>query len=254
MRTLRAWLSLVGLSLRRQLRAASTWIALAPLGGSAAVVWALRFGRSGFSPAEFNRFSQFLIYVFVSAVVPLVALALGTSGVGGDREDRTLLFLLVRPLPRPLVLLAKTAATLPLAVGLVAAGFWVHCALASGVGPPAWNHYLAPVVLAVLAYLGLFQLLAVAFRHGTVVALVYALFIELFLGNVPGIIKRVAVNYYGRSLMYTAGGADGLVPPDPQIFEPISVAAAELTLLGFALLGLLAALAVFQFREYRDLS
>jgi len=28
---------------------------------------------------------------------------------------------------------------------------------------------------------------------------------ELLLGNMPGIVKRAAVNYYGRSIMYAAG-------------------------------------------------
>ena len=57
-----------------------------------------------------------------------------------------------------------------------------------------------------LAYVCLFHLFAVAFRHSTIIALVYALFMELLLGNLPGIVKRVAVNYYGRSIMYDAGG------------------------------------------------
>ena len=38
----------------------------------------------------------------------------------------------------------------------------------------------------------------------------------------PGIVKRVAINYYGRSMMYAAGVPKGLERPDPQWFEPIS--------------------------------
>ena len=51
-------------------------------------------------------------------IIP-AAMAFGTASVGGDREDRTLVFLLVRPIPRALVLLAKFIAALPLVLGLV---------------------------------------------------------------------------------------------------------------------------------------
>jgi hypothetical protein len=77
---------------------------------------------------------------------------------------------------------------------------------------------------------------------------------ELFLGNMPGIIKRVAVSYYGRSMMYHFGAAEGLEPPPVQWYEPVSAQTAAWALAGIALGGLLAALVVFQRREYRDLT
>ena len=83
---------------------------------------------------------------------------------------------------------------------------------------------------------------------------VYALFMEVLLGNIPGIVKRVAVNYYGRSLMYAAGAPEGLTTPDPQWFEPLSVETASWALLGIAVGGLLLATVIFSRREYRDLT
>jgi hypothetical protein len=105
-----------------------------------------------------------------------------------------------------------------------------------------------------LAYVCLFHLFAVWFRHSTILALVYALFMEVLLGSLPGIVKRVAVNYYGRSIMYSAGESEGLPPPDPRWFEPLSVATASWALAGIAAGGLLLALVVFSQREYRDLT
>ncbi|MGC3972303.1 MAG: hypothetical protein QM775_34670 [Pirellulales bacterium] len=43
---------------------------------------------------------------------------------------------------------------------------------------------------------------------------------EVLLGNVPGIIKQVAINYYGRSLMYDAGVDHGLSASDTQWLDP----------------------------------
>ena len=66
------------------------------------VVRAAGFPRAikQFTVNEFRGFSEFMILVFASFVVPILALAFGTASVGGDREDRTLVFLLIRPIPR----------------------------------------------------------------------------------------------------------------------------------------------------------
>ena len=164
-----------------------------------------------------------MILVFASFVVPICALAFGTASIGGDREDRTLVFLLVRPIPRALILLAKFTATLPLVLGLVVGSFWLVLPAGRRGRPGGVPLYLPAMVYMTLAYVCLFHLFAVAFRHSTIIALIYALFMELMLGNMPGIVKRVAVNYYGRSMMYAAGAAEGLEAPDPQWFEPLSV-------------------------------
>ena len=70
----------------------------------------------------------------------------------------------------------------------------------------------------------------------------------------PGIIKRVAVNYYGRTMMYAAGEPDGLAPPDPHWFEPFSPVVAGWTLIGFFVVALAVGAIIFQRREYRDLN
>ena len=143
--------------------------------------------------------------VYVTIVLPLCTLAFSAGSIGGDREDRTLLFVLVRPLSRPAILFAKVVATLPLALGTAVGSFYLFCRLAGEVGQRAFADYLPAIVLMTLAYVGLFHLLAVWLRHSTIVALVYSLLIELLLGQAPGIIKRVAVNYYGRAMMFDAG-------------------------------------------------
>ncbi|MGD9720411.1 MAG: ABC transporter permease subunit [Pirellulales bacterium] len=253
MNLLRAWGTLASLTFRRLLFSASTMMVLLPLAGCLLFVLRRHYGRE-YSSDEFKDFSEFVILIFASFVVPICALAFGTASVGGDREDRTLVFLLVRPIPRALILLAKFTATLPLVIGLVIGSYWLLCRLAGDVGRTAFELYLPALVYMTLAYVCLFHLFAVSFRHSTILALVYSLFMELLLGNLPGIVKRVAVNYYGRSLMYAAGAPEGLPPPDPRWFEPLSVDVATGALLGIAAGSLLLAAVVFSRREYRDLT
>lgn len=261
MRTWRAWWTLFLLSFRRLLWSASTLMVLLPLAACALVLIRLdySFGAEGahFATREyaFRRFTdEFIILAFMSFIIPICALAYGTMSVGGDREDRTLLFLLVRPLPRFLILLAKLAATVPLVVGLVVVSFLVYCRMAGEVGQMALQIYLPVVLYTTLAYVALFHLFAVSFRHATIIALVYSLFMELLIGNMPGIIRRVAVNYYGKAMIYDLGSGYGVRVPDPELFVPISAYAASLTLLWITVGGVLLTMWVFQRREYRDLT
>lgn len=252
MSLLRAWITLFWLTFRRLLWSASTLMVLFPMAGVLLFLRWRRYDHIGNLDQAFQRFSNFLIIVFVGFLLPVCALAYGTSSLGADREDRTLLFLLIRPIPRWLVLSAKFAAASLLTLGLVVLSFDLDCRLAGPAGEVAYQLYLPAVLYSTLAYLGLFHLFAVLLRHSTIVALVYALFLEFLLGNMPGIVKRVAVNYYGRSLMYSLAATDGLQRPG--WFEPISVTAAGWTLGGIAIGSMLAAMLVFQFREYRDLT
>lgn len=254
MKLVRAWAALVGLSFRRLLWSSATLVLALPLAACVLFVVRRRYAVALGPRADFEEFSQFLLFVFAAIVVPIIALAYGTTSVGGDREDRTLLWLLVRPVPRWLLLGAKFTATLPLALGLAMGSYWLCCRLAGPAGQIAEPLYAPAVFYSTLAYLGLFQLLAVAFRHATIIAIVYSLFMELLLGNLPGIVKHVAINYYGRSLMYAAGAIEGLEAPDPRWFEPLAPATAVGALWGFSLLGLLLSMFVFQRREYRDLT
>jgi ABC-type transport system involved in multi-copper enzyme maturation permease subunit len=254
MNLLRAWTTLTSLTFRRLLWSASTLMVLFPLAGCLLFVLWRFHNRVLVSTRHFRDFSEFMIIVFASFVVPVCALAFGTASIGGDREDRTLVFLLVRPIPRALVLLAKFTATLPLVLGLVVGSYGLYCGVAGSVGQTAFGLYLPALIYTTLAYTCLFHLFAVTFRHSTIIALIYALFMELLLGNMPGIVKRVAVNYYGRSIMYAAGATEGLPGPDPRWFEPLPAETASLALLGIAIGGLALAVVIFSRREYRDLT
>jgi ABC-2 type transport system permease protein len=247
----RAFGTLTFTSFRRLLWSVGTLMLVFP--PAACALFVVRRGY-GSMPAEtaFNLFSQFLVMVFASFVVPLCCVTFGATAVGGDRDDGTLLFLLMRPLPRGLIIAAKFAAALPLSVGFVCGGLWILCRLAGPPGRLAFDAYLPPVFYMTAAYTALFLLFGTLVRHAVIVGLIYTLLMEVFLGNVPGIIKQLAINYYGRSLMFDAGVDEGLTAPDPQWFDPLTSSSARWTLWGITLAAWCVAWVVFQVREYED--
>lgn len=257
MRTLRAFTTLTLLSFRRLLWSVGTLMLLFPLAAGGLFVYRFfqvgRFAGDGAHAIRgFNEFSTFLLTVFASFLMPLCALAFGTASLGGEREDRTLLFLLIRPLPRGLILAAKFLASLPLVLGFTCGAFWIYCRLAGSAGAMAYDAYLPAIVYMSVAYAAVFLLFSVVFRHPAIIALLYTAFMEMLLGNIPGIIRRVAVNYYGRSLMYDAGIDHGLMLPDNQSFDPLAATDARQALASITIAALALAWLVFRTREYEE--
>ncbi|MBS0211253.1 MAG: ABC transporter permease subunit [Planctomycetes bacterium] len=249
---LRAWLMLLWLSFRRLLWSRSTLMVWFPLVVFGVTVWRYELGRTIDLGWAFNYFSGRLIFFgFASVVLPLCVVAFSATSIGGDREDRTLLFILIRPISRPAILAAKWVATLPLTLGLIAVSFALACRLAGDVGRVAFPLYLGPLLALAAAYGALFLMFSVLFRHATIAALIYTVFFETMLGNAPGIVKRLAINYYARSWMHSVGMPEGL---RRDLFESIDVASAQWALLTWTVVPLLIAAVVFARREYRDLS
>ena len=143
MRLLRGCGTLFWLTFDRLLWSSATLAVLFPLLVCVLVLRRWRFDGPG---DAFDRFSgEFVFTLFAGFIVPICTLAYATTSIGGDREDRTLLFLLVRPLPRPCILICKVLATLPLVLGLIVAAFYVDCQLAGAAGRAAFDAYVAHV-------------------------------------------------------------------------------------------------------------
>ena len=177
---LNVFLTLVRFSFWRLIWSANTLMILLPIAGCALFV--LRRGFDKITPAEnaFNAFGTFLIIVFLSFLIPICALGYGTTALGAEREERTLVFLLTRPIPRWVILFAKFLASVPLSCGLALGGFALCCRFAGPVGLEAFKEFWFAILCLTIAYLALFHLFAVTFRHPTMMALVYAIFMELF--------------------------------------------------------------------------
>jgi len=198
-----------------------------------------------------------LIPTFVAFLMPVLAICYGSSMLGGEREEGTLIYLLIVPIPRPLVYLTKAAATLVLVWCWSAGVLTVICTLAGKAGWEVFGIFLPACTGGAVAYALLFMLLSALFRHGTIVALGYWFFLEVLLGNMPGIIKRISVAFYVRSMIYDAGADLGIGPRGRvarEMYLPVTGETAAWVLAVAAIALLVIGPTVFSRREYRDLS
>ncbi len=202
----------------------------------------------------FVVFANWMVYsIFLSFLLPIFSLSFATEALGSERESRSLVWLLSRPLPRSSVYLAKFVALLPWALALNVGGFALMCLAAGAPGQLALRLFWLPVVGATCAFCALFHLMGALFRRAAVVAIVYSFFLESFFGNLPGYLKRVSVGFYTRCLMFASAEEYGVRPPErADSYWPVTPTTAWLVLTLGTVVLLVVGMVVFSRMEYRD--
>lgn len=147
----------------------------------------------------------------VQTVVPLIALIVGSAAVAEEVEDRTITYLVTRPIPRGAILVGRWAAGLVLVLGVCAASAAITFALIEDVGmpdpdePPLPPELLArlfrTVLLAGTVYSALFAAAGTFLRHPVLVGLAYSAVFEGLLANLPGANQALTVQYYLKSYL-----------------------------------------------------
>ncbi len=185
-------------SFRRLARSRQSWICLLLLGfaGLVVVAWGRHPDRVLVQFVE-----QILMGVYVSFLLPIYCLCYGAAGISADREEETLVYVLLSPLPRSTIYLAKLSAALAISLIWAFGSHSVLCFLAGPAGRSAWWPAAGPILLGTLAYTSLFHLLGVVWRRAALVGLAYTFFFEVLMSNVPGIAQRMTISHYVRHLL-----------------------------------------------------
>jgi ABC-2 type transport system permease protein len=161
-----------------------------------AVVYRLSGEEHTTTPAEFAW--DFVSSLILTLLLPLVALVLGTTALGTEIEDGTVVFLLTKPVDRWKVVVVKAAvaaaATAVLAVPTTAATAWII------VGSPGEGGLVAGLALAALVasvvYTVLFVMLSTITSRALVIGLLYVFVWEAILGNVFSGMAWLSVRQY----------------------------------------------------------
>jgi ABC-2 type transport system permease protein len=191
---------------------------------------------------EFLNFSRWIVFgTYLGFLLPLFTLAYASGAVGSEREGRTMIWLLTRPLPRWAVYLAKYLGVLPWCVLAGVGGLFALGTAGGPVGRQAAAAYWPAAVGGTIALAALFHLIGALFRRPAVVGLVYVFFFETLVANLPGSLKQFSLNYYVRSLMYNEATAVAgtAAPASLDVYAPADPLTAWATL-AFATLALTA--------------
>ena len=153
--------------------------------------------------------------IILARILPLACLILGTSALGSEIEDGTIVYILAKPIPRRAIVIAKIAAS-----ALLSGAILVTATIIAGAigiqGAPGEGIVLGFAVAAAvgsLAYSALFVLLSIATSRALLVGLAYVLIWE---GLVSGLFDATA---YLSIRHYLLGIADTIATADPRLLD-----------------------------------
>lgn len=170
---------------------------IAPLSG-----WAI-----GVSDASRDDAVGLVAAIGLGLVLPVVSLVFGGAAIGDLRDDKTLVYLWLRPLDRwPIVVgAALAAATLAAPITIVPI---VLAAVLTGAGGGIVAGTLLATVVGLVAYIAVFTMFGVWLKRFIVWGLAYILIWEGFIAQAGEGVARVALRAYTRSILVDRTGAD----------------------------------------------
>jgi ABC-2 type transport system permease protein len=157
-----------------------------------------------FRAAEETSVSRFTRVVFdllyIPILLPLVAILFGTGAFGAEIEDGTIVYLMAKPLPRVVIVLAKAASAASVAVlltvGSVALSAVVELLPAGPEGPATALAYAAAMVVGCLCYSFVFLTLSLFTRRALVIGIGYMLVWEAGLSSWEPGIANLSIRQY----------------------------------------------------------
>lgn len=215
--------------------------------------------RSYSGSFEAGQLEELLVFGLIpQALIPLTALLFAAGMVNDDVDERTITYLLVRPIPKWLIYLVKGASTV-LATSVLASASMLATLAAIHWGEPDLVETVlktrGPVVcatsaLSLAAYVPIFGILSLLVRRSLIIGVVYTVVLEGVLANVDFVVRRGTVMYWVRVLwvrwLEVAGGPWSIDPAAAP-----SSAAALAALLGTGILAAAVGAWIFSEREVR---
>jgi len=144
--------------------------------------------------------AEFLGVFGLSVVLPLTALIIGTSVLGAEIDDGSIVHLLATPVSRTCVVLSKFTAAVALTIVFGAIPEFIAAAIATGFAAKLTLGLLAGALVASVAYNALFVMLSVLTTRAIAVGLLYLLVWEGLLGNLVGGVRVLSIGQYSVSV------------------------------------------------------
>jgi len=206
--------------------------------------------KGEFDPAaSYNGISSVLVFGYMVVILSLV---FSTGLIGQEIEQKTIPYLLTRPMPRWRILFAKyLAAVLVTTVTVWLADFLVALALfgPSKIGGSYLWKDLLILPLGALAYSGLFMLLATIVPKALMYGLGYA-FIEPLLPLLPGDWKKISLLSYLHALAPHLDSGDISAGSQAAAATDLAIWVAWTVVIAVIVGSVFAALIAFSVREY----
>ncbi len=194
--------TLFRLALRRLLfRRRSVLLGLAPLLSAAVALIQAAEGT-----ADADAFASLMEQLFLPLILPFIALVIGSSALGEERDDGTILYLASTPLPRLAIATPAIAAAALTTAVLCLPGLLLTILLSPGDDLSARNAAwaIASVLAGSITYAAVFGALSLRVKRPVVIGLIYVLFWEGSIATFAPSARWLSLGAYARAIV--AGG------------------------------------------------
>ncbi len=194
-----------GLTLRQLVFRKSTLLLLLLAVIPALIAVVFEVGNNGETLPEEFAVEVLSVWLITTTVLPLTSVLFGTSVLGDELEDGTVIYLLTKPVQRWLILLPKVAAAWLLTTALVVASLFISVMIVlGGDGGSIVLGFGVAAAVGALAYAVVFTLLSIVTSRALIAGLI---FVFIWEGALTGIFEGVRLLSIRH---YTLGLADWL--------------------------------------------
>ncbi|MGI8999321.1 MAG: ABC transporter permease [Candidatus Limnocylindria bacterium] len=196
--------TLASLTLRSLLNRRRTLLLGLP--GALIVLVAVVYRLGGPAAGESLDFTGELLATFGLAVLlPLVSVVVGTAALGSELDDGTIVYLLAKPVPRPLIVLVKLLVAWALAVLLVAVPILLAGVISTGGDPGLGVGYAIAALSGALEYTAVFLALSLVTSRALIIGFAYVVVWESVVAGLFAGTRIVSVRQHALAV------ADALV-------------------------------------------
>ena len=175
----------------------------------------------------------------IGGIMPIVTMALATAAFGNELEDKTLYYLVLKPVSRVYIVLAKFLATLVVAVPLVVTSGLVASAFVGAETATLGTLAIALAAGVTAVYTSIFTLAGLLTPRALAYGLVYVLVWEGLLSTILSGIRYLSVRGYTLDACSTAWTRTASRPSPRRVIEfPAAIVGTGVVIVAFFLLGL----------------
>ncbi len=181
----------------------------------------LLWGRS--RGEGFASFVRVVDTAYLRIIVPITLVFLGTAAFGDEWEGGTACYVVGTPVPRSMLVIGRWIVSFARGLILLAPSLVLVYVLAEmrdlrsggmamGANLPNLLWTLVGVGLVVFGYAAVFLLIGLVLRRSVMVSLIFVMFFEGFVSNLPHGFAVLSLSYHARNLLYRMTGALGFKP------------------------------------------
>jgi ABC-2 type transport system permease protein len=149
---------------------------------------------------DLDTASELLTQFGLGALLPLMALLAGTGVIAPEIDDGQIMYLMTKPIPRPLISTTKYLVAVVLVIGFGVVPIFVSAVVMTGLTANLAVGFAVGSLVGGVAYCALFIAIAVLSRFAVTIGLVYALVWENLLARYAAGAKTLSIRQWAISV------------------------------------------------------